>query len=93
MHGLPPSLIQAIQAPTVKEGVALQNSVVGNGFHMPSLMLALLIAFQLIPGLDAAQLHQNPIEQEEQELRVRVSHTAFDSKWLSPSRGSSIRHS
>ena len=78
MHGLPPSLIAAIHAPTVQGKVALQNSAVGNGFHMPSLMIALLIAFQLIPGLDAAQLHQNPIDQEEQDLKMRVSHTAFD---------------
>ena len=82
MHGLPPSLVQAISAPTAKERTARQNSAVGNGFHIPSLMLALLIAFQLIPPLDAINLYQQPMELQERELQARVSHTAFDPQVL-----------
>ena len=45
-------------------------------------MMALLIAFQLIPQLDAANLYKQPVEQEVRELQARISHTAFDPQVL-----------
>ena len=78
LHGLPPSLLQPLQAESGAGRIALQNSVVGNGFHMPSVMLALIILFNLAPQAASAPLHTGLLDAQEEELRQRISHTAFD---------------
>ena len=78
IHGLPPGLVQAIQAETSSQKIARQNSIVGNGFHLPSVMLVLLILFQLAPAADTASVYLGLPDAQESALRQRICHTAFD---------------
>ena len=61
------------------------NSVIGNGFHLPSLMLALVVLFQLS---DQAMGHHvpHPLPQpEERALLSRIKGTVFDQQFLKDS--------
>ena len=54
IHGMPPCLIRSLQSHVGKQTIAMQNSAVGNGYHLPSMMLALFILFQLVGDTHAA---------------------------------------
>ena len=78
LRGIPPSLVRGLTAETSQQTIALQNSAIGNGFHMPSLMLALVILLQLVTVGEAISPYLGLMDVEEQALRSRISHTAFD---------------
>ena len=52
--------------------------MVGNGFHLPSVMLALLLLFQLAPQSQAITLYMGLPDAQEEAVRRRICHTAFD---------------
>ena len=82
LHGLPPSLLEAIDHANQQQRTALRNSAVGNGFHIPCVMMAVLIMLQLAPPANAtAQLRSLP-DAAEQALHQRIRHTAFDPQVL-----------
>ena len=81
IHGIPVALIQEIarddQVPARK--TARQNSAIGNGYHIPSLMLALCILFQLAPASQAAEVVLSPWQSvEEERLKGKVTGTVFE---------------
>ena len=77
LHGLPPAMVESIQAAGGPEqATAARNSAVGNGFHAPSLMLALILLFQMMPQAQA--LPRSLPEPREQGLQERIRNTAFD---------------
>ena len=48
IHGVPPSLVEALgQGRTAELATAEQNNAIGSGFHIPSVMLAIILLFQL----------------------------------------------
>ena len=55
---------------------AARNSAIGNGFHVPSLMLALVILFQMLPQ-GQASIREVP-DPRERELVCNIRNTAFD---------------
>ena len=77
LHGMPPAIVESIQTPGGSEqATAARNSAVGNGFHVPSVMLALIVLFQMLPQSTAvARSVQEP---REQELKEKIRNTAFD---------------
>ena len=52
--------------------------MVGNGFHLPSVMLALVLLFQLAPPTQASKLYTHLPDAQEAAVRRRIEHTAFD---------------
>ncbi|CAK0807283.1 unnamed protein product, partial [Prorocentrum cordatum] len=55
LHGMPPALVEAVAVGHEQaRATAMRNSELGNGVHVPSLMVALVLLFQLAPGLRAA---------------------------------------
>ena len=82
IHGMPPALLEeVIRGQDDGHATAVRNSVIGNGFHVPSLMLALLLLFQLAPNVHAAPQKYLPCVVEKQ-LQVRIACTEFDHVWV-----------
>ena len=77
--------LQGSDNSSLQHKVALRNSAVGNGFHMPSLMLALLILVQMANVTDATEPLRSLADAQEEQLRSRIFGTAFD-----PIRGQSL---
>ena len=50
----------------------------GNGFHLPSIMLALLVFLQLAPATDTKKMLRSLPDAQEHALQRRIFHTAFD---------------
>ena len=62
VHGTPLGLIDALgRGLPRQQRTALQNGALGNGYHSPSLMLALFFLFQLGPVLDAVAAPPWPV--------------------------------
>ena len=82
LHGMPPALVEAVATGHEQaRAVALRNSAWGNGFHVPSLMVILLLLFQLSAGLRDA--HPSHLAcKEEGELASRVVGTPFDNRFV-----------
>jgi hypothetical protein len=74
---IPPDLLNGV--PELNRGAAklveVQNSLIGNGYHIPTMMLAFIVLLQLIPV--AAGASMTYVSQEEQYLQARLWHTAF----------------
>ena len=73
---LPTSSITALG--TSKDAVAkrrIQNSAVGNGFHLPSLAVFLILLSNLAPPASSVK---TLLAQDEMALRCRIQGTAFD---------------
>ena len=88
LHGLPVSLIEHLQGSdnsSLQHKVALRNSAVGNGFHMPSLMLALFILLQMANVTEATAPLRGLADAQEEQLQSTIFGTAFD-----PIRGQSL---
>ena len=76
LHGMPPAMAESIQtAGSDEKATATRNSAVGNGFHVPSVMLALIVLFQMLPQGQAIKFLPEP---RELELSQRIRDTAFD---------------
>ena len=74
-------LVERLQPPgdsSAQQQVALRNSAVRNGFHIPSLMLALVIFLQLTHVTKTALVLQTLPDAEESQLCKRLFGTAFD---------------
>ena len=77
LHGMPPAMVEAIHGHGGDEKTtAARNSAIGNGFHVPSLMLALVILFQMLPQ-GQATIRALP-DPREKQLVDNVRNTAFD---------------
>ena len=81
MMGLPFPIVDAIGSGLeAKDRTAKQNSAIGNSFHVPSVMIMLLVLFQLT---DANRTVPAPmLAATECELHSRVSGTVFDMHFL-----------
>ena len=71
--GVPPSAVAAVSAPMPKKRQA-QNSLLGNGFHLPSLLVILCFSPQLLDAKMAPPL----TTQGEQDLRQRLVGTVWE---------------
>ena len=78
IHGLPSCILEHIRHDNEQQQTALRNSAVGNGFHIPSIMLALLVLLQPAPVSDTMSLFRALPDASEQAVRRRIHHTAFD---------------
>ena len=77
--GIPATALDEV-APHLQrpDRVAKLNSILGNGFHLPSLMLVLLVLFQLTDQAMAAQVPWPWSSSAEVRLRARVAGSIFD---------------
>ena len=74
--------MDAIDHVNQQKRTALRNSAVGNGFHIPCVMMAVLIMLQMAPPADATERLRSLPDAAEQALHQRVRHTAFDPQVL-----------
>ena len=87
MHGMPQGILDAM-APGMPrpQRTAVQNCAIGNGFHLPSLMVALLVLFQLgqpsaaqvTPWHHRMATVSSLSDPEEQALAQRFHHSPFN---------------
>jgi hypothetical protein len=76
MMGLPPDLLEGLpraQSPALR--IAAQNSAVGNGFHIPSVMLVFML---LLQTLEAKHVQPCMYDCNEQWLAERLAGTAWE---------------
>ena len=88
MMGLPWSLVQEVgsdMAEGSREQERARASAVGNSFHVPSIMLALILLFQLVPCASAVQRVQYP--GMEARLRLHCLGAAWDPETVDRSPG------
>jgi len=76
IHGIPPALVQAVRGGNEARG-AKANSAVGNGFHIPSVMLFFLLLLQMVDSAAPGD-GMIPYSMEESELRLRMRGTVFE---------------
>ena len=79
IHGFPARVVQGVpdEGRTYNEIRAIQNTLIGNGFHIPSLMLFFLALFTLVPQSNASPTADWAYNPEERGLRDRVRNTVF----------------
>ena len=76
LHGMPPSTVLALAPMKDQMGRRrIQNSAVGNGFHVPSLALVILLISQ---AAKAAYVDPPFADPDEVGLKLRVEGTVFD---------------
>ena len=81
--GIPTTALQQIAPGLNKaERTAKLNSIIGNGFHLPSMMLALLMLFQLGDRAMAVPAPAPLAAAAERRLRLRVRNTVFDEYYV-----------
>ena len=71
--GLPPSAVSAVEGPQPRRHQA-QNSLIGNGFHLPSILAILCF----LPQLLAVKIPQPIIDIEETSLKNRLAGTIWE---------------
>ena len=80
--GIPHPVVGAIgEGLDSRSRIAKQNSAIGNSFHVPSVMLVLLLLFQL-SEVSLAKIPPSLANTEELKLRVQITGTIFDSSYL-----------
>ena len=77
IHCIPP---EAVYVPTSKRksseaSRASANSLIGNGYHLPSVMACFLLMFQFLPPVVSPYTFS--YSPDEAELRGRIQHTCF----------------
>ena len=78
---MPPSILDGLgERLQPEKAEAVRNSAIGNGFHIPSVMMAFVLLFQLAPA--AATVGYSMTDIDEDMLRQRVSGTPFDTQTL-----------
>ena len=86
--GVPAAALQAITPDRPQsDRIAKLNSVIGNGFHIPSVMLALFILFQLGEGTRVTMVPAPLGDVHLQLLNARVRGTIFDDYLVERSPG------
>ena len=60
--------------------IAARNSAIGNGFHIPSVMMALIVLFQLAPQVKA--IARNLRDPQEQAMGHNSRNTALDDYYV-----------
>ena len=81
LHGLPARILDAVptEGRTYAETRAVQNSLLGNGFHIPSLMLFFMTLFSLVEQAPASAIPSAALAYapDEAALRRSVAGTVF----------------
>ena len=78
LQGMRAALIEATALQIEQEKVnQIRNTMVGLGFHIPSVMLAILMLFQLQPT-SAFQMPPAMTDLQEQNLKRQIVNTVFD---------------
>ena len=76
LHCVPPAVVQAVPKSPAAQRVAKQNSLIGNGFHLPSVMVFFCLLLQLLPK--AAALSKPIPEMHETWLKDRIAGSIWD---------------
>ena len=82
-HGFPPEVVQAAgtsRRTPMQQRTALQNSLIGSGPHLPSLMAVLLLAVQLLPMQAACDKKLTLTPRDQADLCARLCHTFLDER-------------
>ena len=84
--GVPPSVLDAVSPGDGRASrTAKTNSIIGNGYHIPAVMLMLCILLQLTEKPLALRV-PTPLQlQAETTLQTRIRGTVFDQRYLSSS--------
>ncbi len=87
-HGCPPSAVRPDCWENMREEEAerLANCAIGNGFHIPSIMLVFMLLLQSAAGHPALQSKMN-MAADEAALRSRVRGTVFETEVLRSTPG------
>jgi len=87
-HGCPPSAVRPdyMDEWGDKEAERLANCAVGNGFHIPSIMLIFMLLLQSAAGYETPQRRMTTTEGEA-KLAMRVRDTVFDDHALRSTKG------
>ena len=72
LMGIPPSVLDSVPGPPERRR-QVQNSLIGNGFHLPSIMLLLCLLPQLLEG----KIPTPVLDYEEQALVARLDNTVW----------------
>lgn len=72
LMGIPPSVLDSVSGPPERRR-QVQNSLIGNGFHLPSIMLLLCLLPQLLEG----KIPTPVLDYEEQALVARLDNTVW----------------
>ena len=82
LMGIPWPVVEPVgQAGPAGERAERQNSAIGNSFHVPSLMVALVLLFQLAEGA-VATVPPQLADMAEKRLGERIKGTVFDEVYL-----------
>ena len=73
IHGLPPSIVSAISSSNSAKRIQTQNSLVGNGFHMPTVVVLIFCLLQLGASCCPVPL----CDTSEQALKGRLEGTVW----------------
>ena len=80
LQGIPPAAVQTRELSHNKDSRQVGNSAIGNGFHLPSIMIVLMLLLQgaaTTAGLDP-RARGLLYAADEAKLRERILGTAFD---------------
>ena len=83
LMGIPTAVLDMIATDNLQhDRTAKLNSAIGNSFHVPSLMLALLLLFQLVDRAKAITVPSSITPAKEKALKNRVMGTVFDDAYM-----------
>ena len=88
LHGIPPAAVQVASERAWSHQECAANCAIGNGFHLPSMMVMFVLLLQGAVGTPACTSRGNTLArgyeyaQHERELRRRIHNTVFDEVFL-----------